>query len=104
MDSPGKNTAWSGLPCSPPGDLPDPGIQPETSVSPAGRFFTAEPLGKFYLQIPNQNKFLFYDNLSSFSEALFPRVSLSFQVQEISWTKRVQVFTMEKNIFLEDGL
>ena len=79
---------WSGLPCPPPGDLPDPGIQPETSLSPAGRFCTAEPLGKFYLQIPNQNKFLFYDNLSSFSEALFPRVSLSFQVQEISWTKR----------------
>ena len=33
---------WSGLPCSPPGDLPDPGIEP---VSPAlaGRFFTTEP-------------------------------------------------------------
>ena len=30
---------WSGLPCPPPGDLPDPGIEP---VSPAlaGRFFT----------------------------------------------------------------
>ena len=24
---------WSGLPCSPPGDLPDPGIKP-TSLSP----------------------------------------------------------------------
>ena len=33
---------WSGLPCPPPGDLPDPGIQP---VSPefAGGFFTTEP-------------------------------------------------------------
>ena len=33
---------WSGLPFPPPGDLPDPGIEP---VSPAlaGRFFTAEP-------------------------------------------------------------
>ena len=32
---------WSGLPCSPPGDLPDPGIEPESLVSPAlaGRFF-----------------------------------------------------------------
>ena len=30
---------WSGLPCPPPGDLPDPGIEP---VSPArvGEFFT----------------------------------------------------------------
>ena len=26
---------WSGLPCSPPGDLPDPGIKPSSSVSPA---------------------------------------------------------------------
>ena len=25
---------WSGLPCPPPGDLPDPGIEPEFPVSP----------------------------------------------------------------------
>ena len=33
---------WSGLPCPPPGDLPDPGIEPTTTTSPAlaGRFFT----------------------------------------------------------------
>ena len=33
------------LPCPPPGDLPDPGIE---SMSPAlvGGFFTTEPLGK----------------------------------------------------------
>ena len=33
---------WSGLPCPPPGDLPDPGIEPVPSMSPAlaGRFFT----------------------------------------------------------------
>ena len=36
---------WNGLPCSPPGDLPYPGIK---SVSPAlaSRFFTTEPPGK----------------------------------------------------------
>ena len=36
---------WTGLPCPPPGDLPDTGIEP---VSPAlaGRFFTTEPHGK----------------------------------------------------------
>ena len=34
---------WSGLPCPPPGDLPDPGIKPRSPVSPAsaGGFFTA---------------------------------------------------------------
>ena len=33
---------WSGLPGSPPGDLPDPGIEPMSLRSPAlaGRFFT----------------------------------------------------------------
>ena len=36
---------WNGLPCPPPGDLPNPGIKPE-SPTLAGRFFTAEPPGK----------------------------------------------------------
>ena len=33
---------WSGLPCPPPGDLPGPGIEPTSLMSPAlaGRFFT----------------------------------------------------------------
>ena len=33
---------WSGLPCPPPGDLPHPGIEPESLTSPAlaGSFFT----------------------------------------------------------------
>ena len=36
---------WSGLPCFPPGDLPDPGVKP---LSPALQvdFFTVEPLGQ----------------------------------------------------------
>ena len=35
---------WSELSCPPPGDLPDPGIEPESLTSPvlAGRFFTTE--------------------------------------------------------------
>ena len=39
---------WSGLPCPPPGDLPDPGIEPRYAISPAlaGGFFTLAPLGK----------------------------------------------------------
>ena len=33
---------WSGLPFAPPGNLPDPGIKPESPMSPAlaGGFFT----------------------------------------------------------------
>ena len=36
---------WSGLPCPPPGELSNPGIEP---ASPAlvGRFFTLAPCGK----------------------------------------------------------
>ena len=33
---------WSGLPIPHPGDLPGPGIEPE-SPAQAGRFFTTEP-------------------------------------------------------------
>ena len=41
---------WSGLPFPPPGDLPNPGIEPTSLVSPAlasaGAFFTAVTPGK----------------------------------------------------------
>ena len=38
---------WSGLPCPPPEDLSDPGIEPMSLMSPAlaGGFFTIEPPG-----------------------------------------------------------
>ena len=39
---------WSGLPCSPPGDLPNPGIE-LTSPTLAGRFFTTLPQGKQWI-------------------------------------------------------
>ena len=37
-----RQNYWSGLPCSPPGDPPDPGIEPKSLVSPAWAdgFFT----------------------------------------------------------------
>ena len=39
---------WSGLPFPPPGDLPNPGVEPISLASPAlaGRFFTTVPPGK----------------------------------------------------------
>ena len=44
---------WSGLPFPSPGDLPDPGIEPELPVFPAlaGGFFTTELPGKSLTQI-----------------------------------------------------
>ena len=37
-----RQKCWSGLSCPPPGDLPNPGIEPESLMSPAftGGFFT----------------------------------------------------------------
>ena len=42
---------WSELPFSPPGDLPDPGIEPTSPASPelTGRFFTTVSSGKSHL-------------------------------------------------------
>ena len=39
---------WSGLPCPPPGDLSDPGMEPMSLVSPAltGGFLPLAPPGK----------------------------------------------------------
>ena len=38
---------WSGLPCPPPGDLPDPGTENASPAAPVltGGFFTPEPPG-----------------------------------------------------------
>ena len=39
-----KQEYWSGLPCPPPGDLPDPGVEPRSLASPAladGSFTTS---------------------------------------------------------------
>ena len=46
---------WSGLPFPPPGDLPDPGIQPASPASPAlaGRFLSIEPLVQLSLCAPS---------------------------------------------------
>ena len=41
-DSPGKNF-WSGLPCLPPGDLPNPGIEPRSPTLKADDFLPSEP-------------------------------------------------------------
>ena len=46
---------WSGLLLLPPGDLPDPGIQPTSRASPAsaGRLFSLDPPGKAQIILAN---------------------------------------------------
>jgi len=43
-----KKKYWSGLPFPPPGNLPQPGIEPFSHAFPAlaGKFLTTEPPGK----------------------------------------------------------
>ena len=44
-----RQKSWSALPFPSPGDLPNPGIEPLSPVTPVvGRFFTTEPPGKAF--------------------------------------------------------
>ena len=65
---------WSGLPYPPPGDLSDPGIKPVSPVSPAlaGGFFTTEPPGKPYPELPPHTRLwlLLFKELSQIEEVL----------------------------------
>ena len=51
-DSACKTTGVSGLPCPPPGDLPNPRIEPASLISPAlaGRFFTTGATWEAHLE------------------------------------------------------
>ena len=44
---------WSGLPCPPPGDLPNPGIEPTSLMSPAltGGFFNTSSTWEAYIYV-----------------------------------------------------
>ena len=48
-----RQECWSGLPCPPPGDLRDPGIEPTSLTSPAlaGGFFTGSANGESWEDI-----------------------------------------------------
>ena len=53
---------WSGLPCPPPGDLPDPEIEPESLTSPAlaGGFFTTSATWKAWFWHRNRQIIQWY--------------------------------------------
>ena len=58
-----KQEHWSGLPFPPPGDLPDPEMEPAYPVTPAGRFFIIEPprspwLHQRALQVYNMENYI----------------------------------------------
>ena len=55
---------WSGLPCPPPGDLPNPGIEPEYLMSPAlaSMFFTTSITWKVIAMYSPEQTALLYDS------------------------------------------
>ena len=57
-----KQEYQSGLPFPTPGNLPDPGIEPE-SPALAGRFFTTEPAGKPAQKVYSELKIIFCQKL-----------------------------------------
>ena len=79
---------WSGLPFPSPGDLPDPGTEPVSLLSPtlAGGFFTTEPPGKpsVAMRVYNEGK----------STGLL----LSSSHQEDRRTGSFNVFQQEENV------
>ena len=73
----------SELPCPPPGDLHDPGIQPVSLASPAlaGRFFTPEPADMYNMFIAlTKHMFNKYHLILSFANV---QTMISFL--EFSW-------------------
>ena len=68
---------WGGLSCPPPGDLPNPGIEPESLMSPtlAGGFFTTNSTWDTL----NNTTINILKCISVFLEDLFPEVRLLAQ-------------------------
>ena len=73
---------WSVLPFPIPGDLPDPGVEPASPVSPAlaSGFFTTPPPGMPIHMFKAKYLFLFTSLLTSFIKSL---TLLSFSGKEI---------------------
>ena len=80
---------WSGLPCPPPVDLPDPGIKPTFLMSPAlaGRFFTTTATCEAHINTNSLIKIKNHGQMFSFSSVQ----SLScVQLFVIPWTAACQ--------------
>ena len=95
---------WSELPFPPPGDLPDPGIQPE-SPALAGGFFTTEPPGKpinelwILSDLIIQRLFLVHTSQHKLAGALFYS---AIQGAELMETQHF-VWTMGSSWWLQKG-
>ena len=69
-----RQECWSGLQCPPPGDLPNPGIEPVSLMSPAlaGGFFTTGTNWEALQPLQDEPNHLFLECLSLTSVMFLP--------------------------------
>ena len=100
---------WSGLPCSSPGNLPDPWIEPASHMSPAlaGRFFTTSTtweapnnFSHWYIHLThNRRKFLcnfVWNYVAGFEEIIFFKI-LNLQLN----IHLFRIYLINSNNFLQ---
>ena len=99
---------WSGLPCPPPGDPPNPGIRPRSLISPAlaGGFFTTELPGKLSTSITKLVKSIQYRfdiSQSIYAAEAFNVQYFSGKIFDNMWMLQIQfkiaVFKINLHIF-----
>ena len=80
---------WSGLPCPPPGDLPDPRTEPRSLLSPelAGRFFsTSTTLAVFIILFSSvKSSISFFSVMVLLHNSLHSLNSISVLSWDLSW-------------------
>ena len=86
---------WSGLPCPPPGDLPDSESKPMSPASPASGFFTPEPPGKPFL---TTGQCIWRLHEISMSCLCIPNFRTTWQ---LAWKSPVQSFPVTNTICID---
>ena len=75
---------WSGLPFPPPGDLPNPGLDPVSPVL-GGRFFTAEPPNLFCFELDSIWMHFNIINIFSFHSFVYKILHRNSQITYLFW-------------------
>ena len=84
---------WSGLPCPPPGDFPNPGIEPASLVSPAlaGEFFTLQHLESPCTVRPPQSLLCHTYSASTLEDSVMHYFETVFKVTQATANKENSV-------------
>ena len=97
-----KQEHWSRLPCPPPGDLPDPGIEPVSLMSPAmaGMFFTTRATWDWMLIIIEYISYLWRLLLIFLVVLIFLKnVLVNFWILKYLYSRHKLLLDMVENYF-----